>query len=101
MAEAGATLTTFEVGKGGEAVISINPDLGEPVFGGTINRRSFSTFKTIDTWVSDFGGATSTMYAQILYEALLTYEAPFDPEKGVVWCPTWPRTGPSATTAAC
>ena len=57
------------------------------VFGGTINRRSFSTFKTIDTWVSDFGGATSTMYAQILYEALLTYDAPFDPEKGVVLVP--------------
>ena len=87
VAEAGATLTTFEVGKGGEAVISINPDLGEPVFGGTINRRSFSSFKTIDTWVSDFGGATSTMYAQILYEALLTYDAPFDPEKGVVLVP--------------
>ena len=87
VAEAGATLTTFEVGKGGDAVISVNPDLGEPVFGGTINRRSFSTFKTIDTWVSDFGGATSTMYAQILYEALLTYDAPFDPEKGVVLVP--------------
>ena len=86
-AETGATLTTFEVGKGGDAVISVNPDLGEPVFGGTINRRSFSTFKTIDTWVSDFGGATSTMYAQILYEALLTYDAPFDPEKGVVLVP--------------
>ena len=86
-AEAGATLTTFEVGKGGDAVISVNPDLGEPIFGGTINRRSFSTFKTIDTWVSDFGGATSTMYAQILYEALLTYDAPFDPDKGVVLVP--------------
>ena len=86
-AETGATLTTFEVGKGGDAVISVNPDLGEPIFGGTINRRSFSTFKTIDTWVSDFGGATSTMYAQILYEALLTYDAPFDPEKGVVLVP--------------
>ena len=27
------------------------------------------------------------MYAQILYEALLTYDAPFDPEKGVVLVP--------------
>jgi len=83
----GQDLSKFVVGKGGDAVISVDSSLGEPRYGGTINRRSFSTFKTIDTWVSDFGGATSTMYAQILYEALLTYDAPFDPEQGVVLVP--------------
>ena len=79
-----AQTATAPVSEHANAVITVEADVKS---GGTIKRAAFGGWSILDPYVKEHNGAMNVIYMEAYYEPLLQYDAPFDPEKGVVYTP--------------
>ena len=83
----------------GNAVINVE---GEPVYGHMIRRFGFGDWAVFDPQHADMRTSMMGMVAmQPIYETLLSFDEPFDPEpRERSSCRTWPRRSSSARTTS-